>query len=37
MDYFLEVSIARDVLGAFEHLDLDGCTARLIQYAVFDA
>jgi hypothetical protein len=37
MRYFLEIFIAKEVLDAIPHLDLEARTKRLIRYAVTDA
>jgi hypothetical protein len=37
MRYFLEVAIAKEVLGGLIELDLEKKTLRLIQYAITDA
>jgi hypothetical protein len=37
MRYFLEVSVAKEVLEGLKDLDLEGRTERLIRYAVTDA
>lgn len=37
MEYFLEIFIAKEVLGGLGGLDLEGKTRRVIQYAKTDA